>query len=303
MSDRNFPSILSPTQPSPPQSNLPHGFVFSQSSLQDFTDCHRRFQLRHMQKLVWPALQAEPALDNERLIQRGDRFHRMAQQYLLGIPSALLEKMALADPDPLIADWWENFVETIPLELAGQRHVERSLRALAGPPPLDSVALIAVFDLILLHEDGRACIYDWKTSSHRPKRHWLEQRLQTRVYPYLLAKAGAVLNGGIPIAPDQIEMVYWFADPQHQPERFAYSERQFHADEEFLQALIRGICELPQNEFSMAPAQSTCRYCNYRSLCSRGIQAGAMDDEAMAGLEAQPEDLDFGLEQIGEIAF
>ena len=61
-------------------------FDFSQSSLQDFTDCRKRFYLRYIQKVAWPALQAEPVIEFERHIQRGERFHRLAQQFLMGIP-------------------------------------------------------------------------------------------------------------------------------------------------------------------------------------------------------------------------
>ena len=56
------------TMPDRPDSgaSLPEGFRFSQSSLQDYVDCRRRFQLRYLQNLAWPALQSEPALENER---------------------------------------------------------------------------------------------------------------------------------------------------------------------------------------------------------------------------------------------
>ena len=44
-------------------SNLPADFHFSQGSLQDYVDCPRRFQLRYMMKLAWPAVEAEPAVE------------------------------------------------------------------------------------------------------------------------------------------------------------------------------------------------------------------------------------------------
>jgi len=36
-------------------SNLPAPFTFSQSSLQDYYDCPRRFELRYLSRLIWPA--------------------------------------------------------------------------------------------------------------------------------------------------------------------------------------------------------------------------------------------------------
>ncbi|RPJ37740.1 MAG: PD-(D/E)XK nuclease family protein, partial [Chloroflexi bacterium] len=149
-------------------------FEFSQSSLQDFTDCRRRFQLRYIQRVHWPAVQAEPAREFERHIQRGDRFHRLAQQYLVGVPEAQLARMAEADEDENLQRWWQNFLDSIPARLNGRRYVEIGLQA-----PLDGFRLVAKYDLVLLRPDGLVTIYDWKTGTHRPSRASLLDRLQT----------------------------------------------------------------------------------------------------------------------------
>ncbi len=81
-------------------------FEFSQSSLQDYVDCARRFQLRYLDRVAWPAVQAEPVQENERHIQRGERFHRLAQQFLLGISPEKLARMAAADVDENLQVWW-----------------------------------------------------------------------------------------------------------------------------------------------------------------------------------------------------
>lgn len=274
-------------------------FEFSQSSLQDFVDCRRRFQLRYLMRVAWPAIQAEPARENERHIQRGERFHRLAQQYLLGIPAERLARMAAADPDEHLRVWWENFLETIPTALDGTRHVEVTLSA-----PLKGHRLIAKYDLVLVHPGGQVTIYDWKTSTHRPKRGWLNDRLQTRVYPYLIVTAGATLNNGQPFMPENVRMVYWFADPQMPPETFTYSAARWEEDRLYLQALVNELAQLSPQDFTLAASEMPCRYCVYRSLCNRGTQAGELSGEN------QPEfddsgmgSLDFTLEQIGEISF
>ncbi|HZU87116.1 MAG TPA: PD-(D/E)XK nuclease family protein, partial [Anaerolineaceae bacterium] len=63
---------------------LPVSFHFSQNNLQDYVDCARRFELRHLLRLEWPALQSEPVLERERLMILGQRFHQMVQQHLSG---------------------------------------------------------------------------------------------------------------------------------------------------------------------------------------------------------------------------
>ena len=74
--------------------SLPSGFAFSQSSLQDYSDCPRRFQLRYIEQLQWPAVETEPVLENERRQQEGQLFHRMVQQHLIGLPAEKLSQLA-----------------------------------------------------------------------------------------------------------------------------------------------------------------------------------------------------------------
>ncbi len=274
-------------------------FEFSQSSLQDFKDCQRRFQLRYIQRLAWPALQAEPARENERHIQRGERFHRMVQQYLLGVPAERLERIAQADEDENLLRWWQNFSTVIPPLLVGTRHVEVTLSA----PVLDSYRLAAKYDLVMSSAGSKIIIYDWKTSIRRPRAEVLRQRLQTRVYRYLMVRAGKQFNGGRDVTPEQVEMIYWFAEPDQPRERIPYSLAMYQEDETYLNGLITEIRSLPPDGFRMAPDEGACRFCVYRSLCERGVEAGAQA-ETEADWEGNPQtSLDFDLEQIGEIGF
>ena len=73
---------------------LPDNFQFSQASLQDFVDCPRRFHLRYLLNVAWPAAEAEPIEEQERRVQLGLAFHRMVQQQLVGIPEVRIARMA-----------------------------------------------------------------------------------------------------------------------------------------------------------------------------------------------------------------
>ncbi|MFZ5820831.1 MAG: PD-(D/E)XK nuclease family protein [Chloroflexota bacterium] len=268
-------------------------FTFSQSSLQDYADCPRRFQLRYLEKLVYPAAEAEPALENERRMAEGSAFHRLAQQYLLGIPA---EKLAPLAHTPDLARWWENFTRAPGIA---------ALKRLACYPeftlsaPLGDFRLAAKYDLVAVTDDGRLLVYDWKTARKRPRDEWLAIRWQTRVYRALLAAAGSQLNGGRPVVPERCEMVYWFADFPDDPARFPYNQSQFQRDWDALARLVdemRSASSYPQTE-----DRQRCAYCPYRSYCERGVQAGDLD-AAEAEMEAEAAfDVDF--EQVGEIAF
>lgn len=277
-------------------------FEFSQSSLQDYADCRRRFQLRYLQRIAWPAVQAEPVSENEEHIQRGERFHHLAQQYLLGIPEERLARMAVADKDENLRRWWDNFTTVLPPQLTGEKNVEVTLSA-----PLGSYRLRATYDLVLFQAGAKARIFDWKTSTRRPKRAWLRERLQTRVYPYLLVQAGGTLNGGKPLLPEAVEMIYWFAEPGQDSEKITYSSEQYEADGQYLLGLVSELSALSPEEFTLTDSERTCRFCVYRSLCDRGVRAGSLEEGDAEPDRDRPgagsEGLDFNLEQINEISF
>ena len=283
--------------------NLPEGFIFSQGSLQDFVDCRRRFQLRYLKRLAWPALETEPALEAERYLQQGALFHRMVQQHLLGVPA---ERLSPAISSEDLGRWWANYLEfhkdqtgSRSLRLSGLSYPEVSLSAALGGYRLE-----AKYDLVVVRperSEAGALIYDWKTSRRRPERRWLAKRMQTRLYPYLLVRAGAPLNGGQALQPERIEMVYWFADQSVQPERFVYSAQAFQEDEAYLNDLIGTILRLGDDDFPLTSDLRRCAYCVYRSLCERGARAGDLDQAEVDLGEGLSLGLDF--EQIAEIEF
>lgn len=309
---------------------LPTPFRFSQSNLQDYLDCRRRFQLRYLQHLVWPAIQVEPAMEVERHTHLGALFHRLIQQHLLGLPPDTLSRLA---HQPELSRWWSNYLAQFaspagvitwrgaiaPLQGAEHTadisiHHQAEATLLA---PLEQHHLIAQYDVILsvLGEGATNCtpstrlvIFEWKTSLRRPKRHWLAQRVQTRLYPYVLVRAGSHLCNGQAIAPEQVEMAYWFAEFPDQPERFTYTQTQFEQDERFLTSLIKEIESLDEQDFHLTEHVERCHFCVYRSLCERGKSAAditqAQDSEAQTAPSWETEiDFDLDFEQIAELEF
>src|SRR6185436_377609 len=112
--------------------------LLSQSSLQDYVDCARRFQLRYVERLNYPAVESEPALENERHLREGEYFHRLVQQSLLGLPD---DKLARLANSPNLERWWNNFTRYRP-ELEGYAlYPELGLSA-----PLGQYRLVAKYD-------------------------------------------------------------------------------------------------------------------------------------------------------------
>jgi len=273
--------------------------LLSQSSLQDYVDCSLRFKLRYLDRLSYPAMESEPALENEKHQQEGEYFHRLLQQHLIGIPAEQIARLANTAN---LQRWWGNFLADPSIQGLGNASGLYSEVTLSAP--LGKYRLLAKYDLIAVN-NGKATIYDWKTYRKRPRNEWLSARMQTRVYRAMLARAGAHLNKGQPFEPEQIEMIYWFADFPDDPARFEYTSAQYQRDWDLLVKLSDEIAlrEAQDNaaSFPQTDDRQKCAFCTYRSYCERGVHAGAWD-EVEAEMEAE-EFFDVNFEQIGEIAF
>ncbi len=266
----------------------------SQSSLQDFVECERRYQLRYLLQLAWPAPQAEPMLENELRLRRGAAFHRLLHQHYLGIPRERLEAGRMTPP---LDRWWRAHQSSVPPLLAELGEGLRLYPEITLAGAFHGRRLFARYDLLAVVPGERVLIFDWKTGSRRPRRAWMQARLQTRLYPFLMTLSGAFLNRGQPWQPEQIEMLYWFAEAPADPMRFPYSRAQQQADQTFLRTLLERLKHLPADTpLPLTEDERACRFCVYRSLCARGVQAAPLD-------ESLPEEADPQAAPAWEIDF
>ncbi len=267
-------------------------FVFSQSSLQDYVDCARRFELRYIDELRWPAVVAEPSETHEAHMQRGADFHHMIHQHYSGVPAHVIQPA-----DDELQRWWQAYLVSgyTPDKLTDNTHAEILLST-----TLEGHRLLAKYDLITIKND-RITIIDWKTSVKRTSDQTLRQRLQTAVYPYVLVQVGHILNGGRSIKPEQITMRYWFTNAPDNPAVFQYTDAQYHEDQQTLTAILQDITKRAQ--FELTDDTRKCRFCQYRSLCDRGIEAGAVHEMEDEDIVEDDFDLPLDFDQIAEVEF
>jgi hypothetical protein len=295
--------------------STPPEFTFSQSSLQAYEDCPRRFWLTYVAQLPWPASAASPIYEHEQLLRLGETFHRLVER----TESAMAPQEISAGLQPPLATWYQSYLTQRPADLPTEHvEVERVLVTEmvfpAEPTPDRTPArrrLAAKYDLIAAETGGRVVIVDWKTGQRRPDPAALRRRLQSAVYPFVLVEASANLPWG-PVRPEQVEMRYWFTAAPGQPVVLTYDGAQHAANRTRLQRLLaeaasgRDEADYPKVADTEFSRRRHCAVCIYRSRCNRGATAGDLhdlDDPEDFAAEDMTAALQFSLDELEVLAF
>lgn len=238
-------------------SRLPEGFAFTQSKLQDFLDCPRRFYLKYIEGQRWPAPVTEPQKHFEAALQRGQQMHQLIEQHLIGIPEAVVQRQIPVD-DELLNDWWAEYA-----------HFYKSIITMPIIRPeitlsilLDRHLVLAKYDLIMVDEAQHLIAIDWKTGKLPPPER-LAKRMQTVVYLAVLSRAAAALIGH---QPQSITLRYVSLETG-ETQGFAVTAENIGEIEARIVEVIRHI---EQSDFEKIADEQACRYCVYRGLCGRG---------------------------------
>ena len=250
--------------------NLP---PLSQSALSAFARCQRRFYLRYVRRLEWPAPLTGSEQEWERSLRRGERFHLLAQQHALGLPA---DEIARASGDEELTAWWARFRDHPPPAPEGpgvRVHTELELEVTLT----SGRRLLARFDRLVVSggpDGGRLDIFDWKTGSPSPREH-LERSWQTRVYRFVALEGSASLAPG-PVAPEGVRFVYWQSAQPEAPVALTYDREQHEEARRSIEeaaAEIEGRLEAGEAAFPRTDDIGRCRRCPYRTYCDRGREA------------------------------
>lgn len=230
----------------------------SAMALRTYLSCPLRFRYRYLDNLYWSSLWGTSP-EERKAVEKGQNFHLMARRYYAGIDPA-----EVADPveQAELQSWLIRLQGFLPLSFDQAFYPELELR-LTRP----EMKLMAKFDLLVVDPDGRATIYDWKTTKRMPRRDRQRRDLQTIIYRYMLCAAGGQYSPRGQFKPEEVAMVYW--NPLHEAHwpRFAYSQAQYERDEAYLQGLVQQILRTPRELFVGTSAEATCRSCEYRMIC------------------------------------
>jgi CRISPR/Cas system-associated exonuclease Cas4 (RecB family) len=230
--------------------------ILSRNKVATFTSCRRRFQLRYLQQLAWPAPPA--AKRDEKARALGERFHQLLHRHFLGLP--LDEEVT---GDKTLHRWWEAFQAHPPSLLPGRRYPEFTLTVPAAP-----YLLTGRFDLLIVSPQG-AHVYDWKTEAKPRPQEELRHDLQTRFYLALLVVGSAAL--GQSLSPGQVGMSYWYVNAPQATVTIQYDEAWHAANWADLQKTIREIAVLENagTQWPLTDDISHCAQCLYQVCCGR----------------------------------
>ena len=193
----------------------------------------------------------------------GTHFHLLMQQRELGLPieSLLQEETEL---DRSLKALIQAAPELLNQNSHQKRQAEHSLTINFG-----NYLLTVMYDLLIAEED-RARIIDWKTYLKPQNREQLARNWQTRLYLYALVETSEYL-------PEQISMTYWFVKLPTKPQShtFYYNERLHQKTKqdliELLTNLDRWLQSEPSNSFPHRDrCQSNCPY--YQELLYNNIE-------------------------------
>jgi hypothetical protein len=242
-----------------PTVNL-NDFLFTQNNLQTYLDCPRQFELRYLLKQECPPISTTAQATSRKFTALGSQFHQLVHRHFIGLP---IDEYIDQQVDPQVLAWWKQFTSSNPLPL----NLSLKLPELSLTCSIENARLLAKLDLLVATSDQKLIIFDWKTSPHLQSAENLRTRVQTRLYPFVVSKVGHF--GDTTYLPDQVMMVYWFANHPEHPVLIPYSSQQQQVDQSYLSNLIREIRSLPIGEFQKTSLRQRCDYCDFFLICHK----------------------------------
>ena len=190
----------------------------TQAHLKVLAESPHRFQRQFLDDLGMPSVAG-----NAEAIARGKQFHQLMHQRSLQLPVE-----ALVEGDRDLQRYFEAYEQQPPSLLEGDRVAEYPLAT-----PLSSFQLFGVLDVLVRNAD-RMQIVDWKTYRRALTAERLKEDWQTRLYLFLLAEWSG-------LAPENLSMVYWFAEAPELSVEIGYSAGDCERDRRDISALLEKL--------------------------------------------------------------
>lgn len=193
----------------------------SQGQLNLLETCPPHFQRIYLEQLNSP-------MDSQQQDKQtwGSQFHLLMQQREIGLPIESLLK-----EDQQLQHSIESLIEATPDIWQSGRESWREAEH-CRTLNFENYLLTVIYDLLVIDEN-KAKIFDWKTYLQPTNKAKLIKNWQTRLYLYILAETSDYL-------PEEISLTYWFVKLPTQPQSitFKYDRKQHEKNHQDLGDLL-----------------------------------------------------------------
>ena len=182
-------------------------------------------------------------------IQKGVDFHILAERYFSGMDDYFYVE------EPKLLEWMATLEDEYPMDIHGRSEFEVKQN-------IDGIKIMAKFDLLVV-EDKKIKIIDFKTNEREYRVKNIEDNIQTKVYMYIL---GENLKRIFPKARlEDIFMEYFQLNFPKNKIIIEYNEKKHEKNKMFLQKLIRKI-EKDKKTFFEREFEN-CEKCGFETFC------------------------------------
>lgn len=186
--------------------------AISQSQLTLLSACERKFQYVFRDALSGPS-----SYEQQTTTEWGSQFHLLMQQRALDLPVEVMTgaNAEMAASLTALAEEASDVFAHLPAYFGSQTSSQTSVETSVETSPetfsqsehrrrlaFNGYLLTVIYDLVVCSPE-RGQIFDWKTHQRPPRRKWLKDDWQTRLYLYVLCETSG-------LRPEQISMTYWF---------------------------------------------------------------------------------------------
>jgi CRISPR/Cas system-associated exonuclease Cas4 (RecB family) len=228
----------------------------SRAGLTTFQICQRRFQLRYLDRLSWPAVPEDARMEKARI--EGERFHQFMHRHFLS-----LSVSKEAESYPELARWWKIFLSEGPQISDGQHLPELTLTV-----PMGRHLLSGRFDLLVLSRE-QVHLFDWKTEARARAEGELVTVLQTRLYLALAAEGAPALDRKF--GPEHILMTYWYVNEPAASVTIHYDQAKHVENWKYIGQIVDGINRrlAVEGKWPLTEDLSACEQCAFQVYCGR----------------------------------
>jgi hypothetical protein len=258
-----------------------HLLRLSQGHLNLLTACPRKFQHTYLEQLTTPT---DPQQEEYQTL--GSRFHLLMQQQEMGLPIN-----SFLQTDAQLQKWVTSFAKVAP-EILAPNTDEETFRESEHYRTLQiqDYLLTVIYDL-LITDNQKAQVLDWKTYPQPPNKGILAKSWQTRLYMYVLVETSNYL-------PGNISMIYWFVQAKGKTKsiRFNYNIQQHQKTEQDLNYILVSLNKwlegYQKNQpFPQIPAvKKYCESCQYAFRCySQSSNSVEINSNLLPNIDNIPE--------------